>query len=671
MKKCEFFDREPGRCFPCEPNATAEYCRRHHPKEAAHAVLVADLACERKFLFDQKYDPNRTYSPVDYSGSEKMDWLRIPAGDTEFLWQLNRHRFFVCMGQAYLLTGDEKYARAFVELAVDWLDNISLCPETQYGPWRSLEAGLRGEYWCKAIHCFRESALLTDAFMDKLHRSMKQHARYLMDCHSPYRLISNWGIMENHGLFYIAMCLPQDEETAQYARFALDNLTTAVRMQIFPDGVHWEQSPMYHNEVLQCLTDVLILGRQNNAAIPAELSQGIYKMLRADLAWLKPDGHQFMTGDSDSNDIRDIIGAGALIFDDPELRFAGADVLAYDYIWGIGAAGACKYKCMHGKAPGFTSVELADSGHTYLRSGWGEDASLLHLTCGTMGAGHGHSDKLHIDLVLGGEDILMDGGRFTYVYGDDRREFKDPTGHNTITVDNKLFTVTSQTWEYSKMCQPVRQRACFRSSCEFAQAGHLGYIDLPDGVFVNRKVIYIKPDIYIIADQLYTGGSHTYQQYWHFNSRGSVEMLSCPEQKKVLYTGQRTAAELIFLSDISLTVLPSRVARFYGRAEDSTCVRADIAAEGFCSMYTVISPRSVDSARMIPVRSALKGTEYPRHMAEGIALSAHGREYVVTICHQEVSSPTDLVEADGCIGYGCVIVFDKQDNAVVGDVVCY
>ena len=54
------------------------------------------------------------------------------------------------------------------------------------------------------------------------------------------------------------------------------------------------------------------------------------------------------------------------------------------------------------------------SGNTYFRSDWSERANFLHLHSGTMGAGHGHSDKLHIDLVVNGEDVLMDGGRYTY-----------------------------------------------------------------------------------------------------------------------------------------------------------------------------------------------------------------------------------------------------------------
>lgn len=43
----------------------------------------------------------------------------MPADDPEFVWQFNRHRFFMTLGQAYQMTGDEKYARAFMEIAED------------------------------------------------------------------------------------------------------------------------------------------------------------------------------------------------------------------------------------------------------------------------------------------------------------------------------------------------------------------------------------------------------------------------------------------------------------------------------------------------------------------------------------------------------------------------
>ena len=74
------------------------------------------------------------------------------------------------------------------------------------------------------------------------------------------------------------------------------------------------------------------------------------------------------------------------------------------------------------------------------------------------------------------------------------------------------------------------------------------------------------------------------------------------------------------------------------------------------------------SIEKLPVRSALKQTDYPETMAEALKITAGEKEYVVILCHQEVNSPTDLVEADGCMGYGNVIVFDKAGDVLVGDV---
>lgn len=107
--------------------------------------------------------------------------------------------------------------------------------------------------------------------------------------------------------------------------------------------------------------------------------------------------------------------------------------------WDLGIRAAKEYRDMETAMPEFQSAALEDSGNYYLRDGWGEEGNLLHFHCGTMGAGHGHSDQLHVDLVIGGEDVLTDAGRFTYVPGPDRFAFKDPTAHNTITVDNRFL----------------------------------------------------------------------------------------------------------------------------------------------------------------------------------------------------------------------------------------
>lgn len=499
---------------------------------------------------------------------------------------------------------------------------------------------------------------------------MMLQAEHIIECHSPYKYMSNWGVIENHGLFEIGVCLPQSEKTKRFVDFAIKNLEIQARMQIMPDGVHWEQSPMYHNEVLHCFLDVILLAKRNHIELPEIILQQTEKMAMADVAWLKPDHHIVMMGDSDDLDVRDRISVAAYLFQNPVLRFGGFDRLDYESIWDLGMKADREYRKMKICEPEFTSIFLEHSGNTYLRSDWTEQANFLHLHSGTMGAGHGHSDKLHIDLFVNGEDVLMDAGRFTYVSGEKRFEYKDPAGHNTITVDDEPFTVCKDSWECSKLSQPVKENFRCTQTAEFAQAGQLGYMELPGAVYINRKIVYIKPSLYIVTDEMYTGERHEYEQYFHFNNRGIVAREK-REFPVVTYRGKMAETDFYFVSgNVSVELKKGHVARHYNKEEENTVCKVTKTGEGFTSLITVINanPKRPIKIEKIPVRSALKKITYPDKMAEAIKITEDEKEYVVIMCHQEVNSPTDLVEADGCMGYGNVIVFDKQKDTLVGEV---
>ena len=55
--------------------------------------------------------------------------------------------------------------------------------------------------------------------------------------------------------------------------------------------------------------------------------------------------------------------------------------------------------------PEHTANALSESGHV-CRSSWNKDAVFFHFF-GDTRAGHGHADKLHIDIYSNGEDILL------------------------------------------------------------------------------------------------------------------------------------------------------------------------------------------------------------------------------------------------------------------------
>ena len=56
----------------------AEYCRENWPEDTAHVMRAAEDACENTFLFDFRWDMERTWEPVHFT--DEIDWDLIPWG---------------------------------------------------------------------------------------------------------------------------------------------------------------------------------------------------------------------------------------------------------------------------------------------------------------------------------------------------------------------------------------------------------------------------------------------------------------------------------------------------------------------------------------------------------------------------------------------------------------
>ncbi len=112
---------------------------------------------------------------------------------------------------------------------------------------------------------------------------------------------------------------------------------------------------------------------------------------------------------------------------------------------------------------------------------------------------------------------------YTYVNKAERFELKGTKAHNTVVVDDREF----DEWENSLgFAHGVRLRAGsgWKKKGRMSVCVRRAYrvYDSENPVWVNRKVIHISPDIYILADECYTSGAHSYQQYFHFDYRGTV-----------------------------------------------------------------------------------------------------------------------------------------------------
>ncbi|MGN0974626.1 MAG: heparinase II/III family protein [Gemmiger sp.] len=624
-----------------DPGAAAREVQARFPGEAARIVQRAREICRRTFVFQDPWEMERTSEPVCFDGP--IDWVSTPNGDAEWVYALNRHTTFLNLARAWRFTGDDAFAHAFSEQMIDWLDRVPHTSAAESTAWRALEAGLRCENWLRALQLF-EGAPLPEKLRPAAEESLQEHGRFLVRSHGPFQKLSNWGVLQDHGLFLLGLYFDQ----ARWTALALARMAENLQNALLADGVQWEQSPMYHCEVLQAVSDTVLNARRTGTPLPAGFEDDVHRMFIALAAWIKPDGRLLCQSDSDAIDARGLLAKGALLFGDRTLHAAVGDMLPCEVLWDFGPGCAEFFAAPAAAAPadGIVSKALPDSGNYMLRAAPGKDTAWLHLHGGSLGGGHGHADLLHIDLYHRGEDVLLDAGRGTYVDGPLRRRLKSPAAHNTLRLDGQDFTVYRDTWSWAQVATPLPAEYRFTPEADYLCAGHLGY-----GIPVQRKVLFLKPDIFVLFDLCRCKGVHTVEQNFQFGP-GDLTV----QGRSARWQGRRAQAHLQFLHSGSAEPYRGEVSPAYNTLLFAPALRVQTQVEGLCPLVTVISLDTAILAQLLPVTTP-GGDPLPPSAAQAVRLEKGGQTCTVLLTHAAGPWDAGLLSAGGCSGHGRALVF--------------
>ena len=167
---------------------------------------------------------------------------------------LNRHRYFITYGQSYLMTKDKKYIDAFNNQIKSWINTSNQTGTENKLIYRTIEAGLRCRNWIKALEYFIEDRNLKDSLIEEILITINDHMEFITKSTREDRLLSNWVILEQHGVFIASTYFPELKISNKLRENSLNIIESALEIQILDDGLQWEQSYMYHNEILN-LTD--------------------------------------------------------------------------------------------------------------------------------------------------------------------------------------------------------------------------------------------------------------------------------------------------------------------------------------------------------------------------------------------------------------------------------
>ena len=338
------------------------------------------------------------------------------------------------------------------------------------------------------------------------------HLEYLTRGWNLNRLQTNWVVIEANGAYIGGLFFQELAGAPDVIAKCLPYVAQAALTQETAEGMHWEQSNQYHNEVLLKLAEIELLAKRNDRVLPAAIPAVVRRMAIAAARFRKPDGTQDNYGDSDREYLDDLLVlieqiTGVTLLDQHTVTVPNRLVLTH---YGRVAPKPDPIKPMFDASYAFNEAGI------YL---FKDSQIQLHtrFKCGFLGHGHGHDDLLHVALFAHGEDILVDSGRYSYEDAHHHRlAFKSPQYHNTSMVDGIAINEHANCWDAKKVTHAVNAHAAFKPGLDFAEGGHLGYLDLPQALYTNRKVLYVKPDLFVIVDEFIGAGVHQYQQFYHF-----------------------------------------------------------------------------------------------------------------------------------------------------------
>jgi Heparinase II/III-like protein/Heparinase II/III N-terminus len=599
-----FIDRE----------ATLTQLRRHWPDAEQRILAEADRILNGRFdllgfrdlFFGNPIDWH--FEPVANKRTPLLHWSRLNylnaqiAGDKKIIWELNRHQYFVRLGQAYWLSGDERYAAAFNTHVNSWMDQNP--PKLGINWASSLEVAFRSISWLWALHFFKDSAVVTDETFGRISQFFYRNARHLETYLSTYFSPNTHLTGEALGLFYLGTLLPEFRDAKRWQQTGLRILFEQLSLQVKPDGVYFEQSSYYHRYTVDFYLHLSLLLEANGETVPREVLHRLELLLDHSMFTTRPDGTTPLFGDDDGgrllkldqrqgNDFRSSLSTGAALFKRPDYKFVAGGI-AEETLWLVGPERLSELEQLQSVEPSVESAAFADGGYYVMRDGWTPISNYLLFDCGPHGianCGHAHADALSFELAANGRTLLVDPGTYTYTGSRELRDwFRSSPAHNTLTVNGQSSSVSDGPFSWSRIAHCQRKTWITQKRFDYVSAAHDGYQSLPNPATHTRSILFLKRDYWVMRDQVASEGDHQLRLGFQFDS--SVTPLNCENHVHVLgENGHTTRLRLFSFPGVGeWTREVGWVSHCYAEKEEAPFFAFSVAARGSEELVTFLLP---------------------------------------------------------------------------------
>ena len=531
----------------------------HRPEgavEAGERILRGEL---RYFSHQwMKRPPDWSTSPATGKAGAEDHWSGLSdfdkeRGDIKWVWEASRFDWAYQLARAWVASDDARFPEGFWTLFASWRDEN---PPNHGAAWKcGQECSVRLFALVWAAAAFAEAKESTPDRVAALWSTVSALATRV-EASIGYALAqnNNHGLAEATALYVAGCCLPAHGAADRWRRRGKRLFERQVLEQFAPDGSYNHHSMNYQRFALRIAFVAARCAAERDDALRPE----VLARLRAAVSFLDRfrfgtegelpnyganDGANLLAlSSADYTDFRPVLQACHFQWNGRRLYPPGAHDEELAWHFGPGP-------WPEPSAPEHPPVFRADAGGYYALRSTGSQAL---IRCHTFRNRPGHADMLHLDLWMGGANVLVDSGSYRYFDPNDwGRHFKSTAAHNTVTVDglDQMRPFGRFLWADWTRSRVLGAEAGSGGAVHFS-GEHEGYERL--GV-VHRRSVQARDDEWLVVDDMFfdeedPAAPHDFTLRWHLAGAGDWRMMT-PDATRILVTSESLGLRLVVASE--------------------------------------------------------------------------------------------------------------------------
>lgn len=506
MRLSDFnFTTLPRPVFPDFKKKREELLKIRSKDEILNQAHEADLHrfaffSENLLDFGEIINWNKDYK-TGYEWQKKqyneISYAATPLGnDIKFPWEVSRFHWLAWFGEAFLVSGENRWAESFQREISDWIDENPLNIGVNWA--MPMEVSIRALNWLLAYSFFKDADCISDEFWQKFLNSLWQHAQFL-SFHLEYARHPG-----NHLLADCLGLLALGKFFAKNRWFVLSQkiLEQEMLREVYSDGVNYEKSTSYHRLTAEIFLIAAQITENFNQSFSEKYKVRLEKMFEFIAAYSRPDGSAPMFGDADNgrifrfradedfNNQSQILSAGARFFGRSDFENHPFNSPPYQGGVSEGRGGSdespalsedalflmkqiTKSNIARPTSPqpypkereqkkssplGEDLGEVLQSTSHFAKGGFVIHQSERHhlfVDVGDYGmdgwGGHGHNDCLAFEFWANGVLIFTDSGTGVYTADREKRNaLRSTKAHNTVEINSAEQAEFSALWRVKK-----------------------------------------------------------------------------------------------------------------------------------------------------------------------------------------------------------------------------